>query len=512
MWWRTYRQTIKIPPLTEHHRRYLEDVGALLELPRATIEALLPVYNSLLDDLIPIMDGSSVLRDFSNGQASRYLLRAICLVTCKAKQAAPFLRLTDDGPLLSHQVFASKLLDGLDAAIKANLESNRVIKIQILALMHLHNDGRGGVDRSSMYLTQAIREAWSMSLHLKMPENSDEDLDYLWWSLRNFDRLNKPTMGAGPFIIDDTDISIDRIAPRRESYRSQVLHISLVLGDLTVKATKVYKASSTSTVDDCEDFPSLSELTSGTTFDRFHRSHRAFLEIWYHLAAMLSCRHSGPENIHYTRRLASADRILEMLAHGQHEALPPLPLVPYAMAMATTVIYRALRDRVRDIDASSRDLSLCCEALDTLGQSWTTAQGVAKLAHRLMSSSNLGSIRQRVEAPARSDSTTSTGPTDERSLITTHPPINQSVGTEEVVIPTPVSLPSEQGFHGDHTSDNPPYLSEQLIEPWVGFDASQFQLQMAFDDLFSHGISDVFRDPASWELLHMANNGSNLGI
>ncbi|KAJ4211721.1 hypothetical protein NW759_012322 [Fusarium solani] len=436
------------------------------------------------------MDGSSVLRDFSNGQASRYLLRAICLVTCKAKQAAPFLRLIDGGPLLSHQIFASKLLDGLDAAIKANLEPNRVVKIQILALMHLHNDGRGGVDRSSMYLTQAIREAWSMSLHLKMPENSDEDLDYLWWSLRNFDRLNKPTMGAGPFIIDDTDISIDRIAPRRESYRSQVLHISLVLGDLTVKATKVYKASSTSTVDD------------------------SFLEIWYHLAAMLSCRHSGPDNVHYTRRLASADRILEMLGHGQHETLPPLPLVPYAMAMATTVIYRALRDRVRDIDASSRDLSLCCEALDALGQSWTTAQGVAKLAHRLMSSSNPGSMnRQRVEAPDKSDSTTTTQPTtsDERPLTTTHQPISQPVGTDEVVIPTPVSLPSEQGFHGDHVSDNPQYLPEQLIEPWVGFDASQFQLQMAFDDLFSYGISDVFRDPASWELLHMANNSSGLG-
>ncbi|RSL61227.1 hypothetical protein CEP53_005197 [Fusarium sp. AF-6] len=449
------------------------------------------------------MDGSSVLRDFSNGQASRYLLRAMCLVTCKAKQAAPFLRLTDNGPLLSHQIFASKLLDGLDAAIKANLESNRVIKIQILALMHLHNDGRGGVDRSSMYLTQAIREAWSMSLHLKMPENSDEDLDYLWWSLRNFDRLNKPTMGAGPFIIDDTDISIDRIAPRRESYRSQVLHISLVLGDLTVKATKVYKASSTST--------RLVHMPPYTPRYLVNVA-TAFLEIWYHLAAMLSCRHSGPENIHYTRRLASADRILEMLAHGQHETLPPLPLVPYAMAMATTVIYRALRDRVRDIDASSRDLSLCCEALDTLGQSWTTAQGVAKLAHRLMSSSNLGSMRQRVEATDRSDSTATAGPTDERPIVTSHQPINQPAGTEEVVIPTPVSLQSEQGFHGDHTSDNPQYLSEQLIEPWVGFDASQFQLQMAFDDLFSHGISDVFRDPASWELLHMANNGSNLGV
>lgn len=224
---------------------------------------------------------------------------------------------------------------------------------------------------------------------------------------------------------------------------------------------------------------------------------------------MLSCRHSGPDNVHYTRRLASADRILEMLGHGQHETLPPLPLVPYAMAMATTVIYRALRDRVRDINASSRDLSLCCEALDTLGQRWTTAQGVAKLAHRLMSSSDPGiSNQQRVEAPDKRDATTTAESTalNERLSIAAHQPVNPSNGTEEIVIPTPVSLLSDQGFHGDHTSDNPQYLPEQVIEPWIGFDASQFQLQMAFDDLFSNGISDVFRDPASWELLHMANN------
>ncbi|KAH7177062.1 hypothetical protein EDB81DRAFT_773950 [Dactylonectria macrodidyma] len=492
--YRTYRQTTTTPLLTEHHRRYLESVGALLELPRTTVEGLLPIYISLLDDLIPVMDGSSVFRDTSNGQASRYLVRAMCLVTCKARQAAPFLRLAEDGPLLEHQEFASKLLDGLDAAIKANLEPDRVTKIQILSLMHLHNDGRGGADRSSMYLTQAIGEAWSVSLHLKMAENSDV-CDYLWWSLRNFDRLNKPTMGAGPFIVDDTDIAIDRIAPKKESYRSQILHISLILGDLMAKATKVYKASSTSTVDDCEDFPTLSDVTSGTTFNHFHRSHRAYLEIWYHLTAMLSCRYSGPGNVHYTRRLNSADRILEMIGHGQHDTFPPLPLVPYALAMSTTVIYCALCDGVRDMDASFRDLRLCCEALDTLGHRWTSAQGVAKLVNRLMGSGKAikASDGGQGDSTLRANPSTAPG----RHAAVPDQPTDLPVGAEETVIPPPVSLSTEV-FHGDGAPGDHQDFHQQLMEPWTWFDASPTQLHLAFDHLFSYGVSDAFPDLAYW--------------
>jgi hypothetical protein len=141
--------------------------------------------------------------------------------------------------------------------------------------MHLHNDGTAGAERSSSYLSQAICEAWSMYLHCNIVGNSDEEqCDFLWWSLRNFDRLNKPIMGAAPFIVDDADVAIERIIPRNESYRSQLMGVALVLGDLMTTATKVYKASSKATADDCLDFPSLSELTLGTHFDRFHRSHR----------------------------------------------------------------------------------------------------------------------------------------------------------------------------------------------------------------------------------------------
>jgi hypothetical protein len=129
IWYKRHKRRTSPPKLSETHRRYLDDAGAFLDLPRATTDTLLPIYVSLLDDLIPIMDGASVFRDYSNGKSSTYLVRAICLVTCKIKQAAPCLRLVGGGPVLEPLEFASELLTGLDAAMKADLEPDRVTKI-----------------------------------------------------------------------------------------------------------------------------------------------------------------------------------------------------------------------------------------------------------------------------------------------------------------------------------------------------------------------------------------------
>ncbi len=274
VWVNKYRRR-PAPSITSTHCKYLEESGAFLELPRSTTDALLPVYNAVLDDIIPVVDGATVLRDHSNGQCSIYLVRAICLVICKTKQAIPFLRLSDNGPVLKPLDFASKLLSGLDAALKADLEPDRLVKIQILALIHLYNDGPLGIERSASYLSQAIREAWSLSLHLSTPRKPDqEQCDFLWWSLRNFDRLNKPITRSGPFMVDDTDIGLPRIKPKDDNYRSQLMGIALALGDLMATATKAYKASYTRAADGCEDFPSLDEIIPGPSFNRFHRSHK----------------------------------------------------------------------------------------------------------------------------------------------------------------------------------------------------------------------------------------------
>ncbi|KAE8841247.1 hypothetical protein HRS9122_05373 [Pyrenophora teres f. teres] len=322
-WYNKHKTRAAPPPLSEAHRRYLEDEGAFLILPKTTTDALLPLYISTLDDLTPITHGTSIFRSHSNNQASRYLVRAICLVICKTAHAIPFLRLTDPGPLLEPLDFASKLLAGLDAAIKADLEPDRVTKIQILALMHLHNDGLAGVDRSSSYLSQAICEAWSLGIHLKIPANPDKErCEYLWWSLRNFDRLGKPIMAAAPFFIDDADVGIERIVPDKQNCRSQIMAVALGLGDLMTIATKAYKAGSRAAVDSCADFPKLEHVVRDVDFEGFHRAHRVYLETWYHVAAMLSCRYSGPGTIQYSRRFTSAHRVLDLVSNEGIDAFP----------------------------------------------------------------------------------------------------------------------------------------------------------------------------------------------
>ncbi|KAI1536370.1 Fungal-trans multi-domain protein [Pyrenophora tritici-repentis] len=290
-WYKKHKTRAAPPPLSDAHRRYLEDEGAFLILPKTTTDALLPLYISTLDDLTPITHGTSIFRSHSNNQASAYLVRAICLVVCKTTHATPFLRLTDPGPLLEPLDFASRLLAGLDAVIKADLEPDRVTKMQILALMHLHNDGLAGVDRASSHLSQAICEAWSLGIHLKIPDSPDKErCEYLWWSLRNFDRLGKPIMAAAPFFIDDADVGIERIVPEKGNYRSQIMAVALGLGDLMTVATKAYKAGARAAVDSCAVFPQLEDVVRDVDFEGFHRAHRrmiSFLSI-SHIVALAS--------------------------------------------------------------------------------------------------------------------------------------------------------------------------------------------------------------------------------
>ncbi|KAH8171530.1 fungal specific transcription factor [Sarocladium implicatum] len=506
LWYNRHKRRARQPKLSDNYRRYLQDEDAFLKLPRTTTDALLPMYTSLLDDLIPLIDGARVFREYSNGQSSIYLVRAMCMVVCKTRQAAPFLRLSEGGPVLAPLKFADHLLQGLEAAIKADLEPDRLTKIQILALMHLHNDGVGGTDRASNHLAQAISAAWSLSIHWHVPGIEDqEQCRLLWWSLRSLDRLNKPVMGAAPFLIDDADVALDRPQCRSDSYRSQVMAMSLTLGDLMKRATKVYKASFRERTDDMGEFPTLDELTRGTSFVSFHRSHRGYLEIWYHVTAMLSCRYSGPGSKPYIRRLVSADRILEIVSKGGHEALPPLPLVPYAMSMSTTMIYRAFRDGQRDLKRALQDMELCCGALDALSRNWTSAKGVARLARRLwrlLSSSEKGQTKDVAAMPPPTPHTIRDA--ESNSVMSSSPAPITRQGT---AMSSTTAMTPSQVYPDPHSFDG------QLPQAW-GSGTSYTQLDTAFHDLFDYGMPNVFRDPTTWEFLHVANedgspNGSD---
>lgn len=104
---------------------YLRSVGAFDRLPKSTTDALIPVYLSLVDACLPILDCRQFTKLYFTGQASELLVKAICLVACKLEEAAPFLRLEEGGSLLKAQYFANSIYDSLHAAMDAGMESDR---------------------------------------------------------------------------------------------------------------------------------------------------------------------------------------------------------------------------------------------------------------------------------------------------------------------------------------------------------------------------------------------------
>ncbi|KAE9573446.1 hypothetical protein CGMCC3_g10265 [Colletotrichum fructicola] len=314
-------------------------------------------------------------------------------------------------------------------------------------------------------------------------------------------------MGAAPFMIDDTDIALDRIPLTEGDYRSQLMSVSLTLGDLMIAATRVYKASSKATVDDCGEFPSFIQLTSSTSFDSFHRSHASYLEIWYHVAAMLSCRYSGPGSLQYNRRLASAGGVLEIISKEGSDRLPPLPLVPYAVSMATTVIYRALRDGQRDPETACEDLSLCCKALDVLSERWTTVKGVARLAKRLLRFIQRSLREEQPQCTCLGPAVPDRGTlaVASRNGLSNSAPDggNAPSSARSQLNAAPDSLHRNQSIDKDLGGISEAQLQTSTGDLWDQGDVSYLQLDRAFYDMFDDGMPDIFRDPATWDFMHV---------
>ncbi|RMZ82324.1 hypothetical protein DV738_g1742, partial [Chaetothyriales sp. CBS 135597] len=385
--------------LPAHYRNYLQSVGAFRVLPKATQDALITTYIACIDGILPVLDGGKLLRDYTAGRASIFLIQAVCLVTCKIPEVSGFLRLYENGPLLDPIPFARSLQTGLEAAMKADLEIDRVTKIQILTLMHLHNDGPGGIEESSLHLSHAIHDAWTSGLHIHTPGRTTKDhLSMLWWTIWALDKINA-CIGGRPIMIADRDIDIAR-PPLESSPRSAVITVWIRLGDLLDTTIDYYRPTCDADATGCEsDFPSWDSLLQGVETDTFLDSHLKILELCYNVIAILSCRNSSPNTVSYNRRITASDRIESLLSNppDQYLNIPPLPLVPYAVSLSLTVAYRRLRDNHyhNDPEQIQSALTVRCEMLENLSTYWWTAHGMAQLGRKaLRSMQNPAGVRR----------------------------------------------------------------------------------------------------------------------
>ena len=257
-----------------HQERYLRDTGAFRVLPQQTQDVLVTLYFSCVDPVLPLFDDGMFLHKFRHGSASNLLINAICLVSCKTEDATNYLKLTQDGPVLPPFTFARALFTGLDAAMKADLEPDRITKVQILALMSLHNDGSNGIEESSVHLTQAIHHAHTAAIQVHYSgERPEGHPRMLYWCLWSLDKINASLAGR-PVTIADRDIGISRpILDNEPVFKGFVMW--LTISDLLAQVIGFYRpiASQDATGWE-EDFPTFHKLVDTHYFRTLQQSHQ----------------------------------------------------------------------------------------------------------------------------------------------------------------------------------------------------------------------------------------------
>ncbi|KAF2262779.1 hypothetical protein CC78DRAFT_569513 [Lojkania enalia] len=386
----TSPQTTREATVQNALQSYLDAVGVSILPPRQHQGVLLNIYFTYVHPLLPIVDKDLFSARYAEGTEPRMLMQAICIVASKHADAAPHLIFGDDSKSLSPREFSQRLYTAVIAGIEAKLEKNRVVLIQVLALISLHCEGPDGAEQASMHLAQAIHHAHTFGLQFghqwkNQKSDSQENLEDLFWCLWSLDKLNA-CMNGRPLLMHDRDNSLNKL-PTDPEKRSSPFGVWLQIAEMLDKVIDYYRPgrSAEETGWEGDDFLGFEEMV-GDGEDKLDGPIMTLLSLFHHTMCMashksLSINDPVKSTPSYVRQSLSATRVISLLNAEPPEYLPPLPLVPYALSVALSVVYRHFRQRRLKvhINRATDELKQCVVLLNRLRNAWWTAGTMADL-------------------------------------------------------------------------------------------------------------------------------------
>ncbi|KAE8390049.1 hypothetical protein BDV23DRAFT_183940 [Aspergillus alliaceus] len=476
------------------HQRYASALKTCERLPLSTRDRLVSIYFCRVNHILPLVDEESFLLSQSGGTTSVFLERAICLVAAKDQAAGPWLRLTTYGPLMTSRQFCSELYRGLVIALNEGLEPDRITRIRTLALMSLHCEGYEGAEAASMHLCQAIHQAQTVGLHLDRPgQVPGEFSTSLFWCLWALDKLHA-CMGGRPVLLADPDIGIEKPG-LKPSHERTAFDAWFAISDLLSHVIAFYRPTSDHTVGWETGFPTFEEIMGDNVRQDLDFATLGILELFYHAVGILSCRykvsnHPDGSKPSYIRQGLSAIRIHSIVATECSQDLPPLPIVPYALALSMSVSYQQIRSSklITHFDRAKASLESCCTLLEALGKPWYSAEAMARLGRRALHQvDGLDLMHHGSNQDANQPSGSGNVAIDPRDAISTLPPPTYQSDDRLSDVPstTQISL-----THGSlDTSSNSLQSSEA---------EGLSDIDMLFGDFLNLSLPTNFWDPVFW--------------
>jgi hypothetical protein len=223
---------------------YLDAVGVEILPSRRNQDALLDIYFAYVHPLLPLVDKDLFYEQYDHGREPRILMQAICIVASKHATAAKHLYLGNDNQPMNPREFSQRLYNAVIVGIEAKLEKNRVVLIQVLALISLHCEGPDGAEQASMHLAQAIHHAHTFGLqfgHQWKNQSSDSqgNLEDVFWCLWSLDKINA-CMNGRPLLMHDRDNSLRQL-PSDPEKRSSPFGIWLQISEMLDKVIDYYR-------------------------------------------------------------------------------------------------------------------------------------------------------------------------------------------------------------------------------------------------------------------------------
>lgn len=222
----------------------VDAVGVDLLPSRRDQDALLNIYFAYVHPLLPLVDKELFYEQYDQGREPRILMQAICIVASKHADAAKHLCLGPDTQPLSPREFSQRLYNAVIVGIEAKLEKNRVVLIQVLALISLHCEGPDGAEQASMHLAQAIHHAHTFGLQFghqwkNQSSESQGNLEDVFWCLWSLDKINA-CMNGRPLLMHDRDNSLRQL-PTDPEKRSSPFGIWLQISEMLDKVIDYYR-------------------------------------------------------------------------------------------------------------------------------------------------------------------------------------------------------------------------------------------------------------------------------
>ncbi|KAL4908633.1 hypothetical protein BDW74DRAFT_102307 [Aspergillus multicolor] len=365
-------------------RRFQSVQKACMPLPPETRASLFAIYFTQVNHILPIVEGESNV-------VSPLLERAICLVAAKTPAAAAHLYLSVNGPLVSPRVFCSEIYRGLHDALTEGLEPDRTTRIRVLALMSLHVEDSDGSETASMHLAQAVNQAQTVGMHLRQSGNEEPAYSKLFWCLWSLDKLLASMFGR-PCHLRDDDISLKRplsVLPSHRGPRTP-FDIWLMISALLSDAIHFYRPDTNSAHALGKEFPTFQELVGPETEDSDFAT-LSVLELYHHAVGIVFHRLAESprlesNNLAHIQRGFAAIRIQSIVATECQQALPPLPVIPYAISLAVSVLYQQYRSSklITQQARFAADLEVCCNLLEEQRIWWYSAEVMARLSNKAL--------------------------------------------------------------------------------------------------------------------------------